>query len=131
MASEKTLFLWLVNWKGGGWPVGVGVRVDHEVSHSLFPVPFPSVSFHFFPFFLRHHMSHAMHAGMGGLRGNGVSGVYRTLRHTIDITMSSAPLPPLIDSFFGPLVLNFLFASILGINFHFISQSVQTRLHGL
>ncbi|EUC30493.1 hypothetical protein COCCADRAFT_103788 [Bipolaris zeicola 26-R-13] len=38
---------------------------------------------------------------------------------------------PLSTLFFGPLVLNFLFASILGINFHFISQSVQTRLYGL
>lgn len=48
-ASEKTLFLGLSTGREEGGAMGWGV-VDHEVSHSLFPV-LPNVSFHFISFF--------------------------------------------------------------------------------
>lgn len=51
VASEKTLFLGLSTGREeGGGARWVGGVVDHEVSHSLFPV-LSSVSFHFILFF--------------------------------------------------------------------------------
>ncbi|KAJ5063402.1 hypothetical protein J3E72DRAFT_33673 [Bipolaris maydis] len=100
----KKLCFWgypLEGRKGGGRG-GLGAWSIMR-SRTRFSLSFPA--FHFISFFFLTPLVSRNACRNGWVTGNGVSGVYRTLRHTIDITMLAAPPSPLIVTFFGPLVL--------------------------
>lgn len=111
----KKLCFWgyrLEGRRGGRW-VGAWSIMR---SRTRFSLSFPTFHFISFLFSSTPHVSRNA-CRNGWVTGNGMSGMYRALRHTIDITMLAAPPAPLIVIFFGPLGLNFLLLQYLAFFF--------------